>query len=59
MCENEDSCNKCLDGFTLKNSSECILNIGTINFDKFQDLVNFIPHNDTCDVINENNRQLI
>ena len=58
MCENEESCYKCLDGFTLKNSGECNLNIDTINFDKFQELINFIPHNDTCDLINENNRQL-
>ena len=56
-CENSNICIECIDGFTLTNSKKCELIKDKINFDKFKDLVKYIPHEESCDN-SINNKQL-
>ena len=48
-CENSNICIECIDGFSLTNSKKCELVKDKINFDKFKDLEEYIPHKESCD----------
>ena len=50
FCKNVNICDKCADGFILKNSNECSVIKEKLNFDKFTELKGYdFPIYDSCD----------
>ena len=47
-CESKNECVKCSDGFTLNNLKQCEIRRDPINFQKFKEFINFVPHNNSC-----------
>ena len=53
-CSNANVCSKCMEGFSLKNSKECVIIKDKINFDKFDKVEDFIKEEKSC--VNEKNK---
>ena len=47
-CKGSDFCTKCYGGFSLDVSNKCVPTKDKIDFDKFRDIEEFIPHNNLC-----------